>query len=380
MKRKNLIYALILVCTTCACLWALPALVRKATYSADEYPLVYYSSVLREFALIDYKNKTTPMTDRAGNSYTPEEFDSLVPMLNFRQLASDGRLPDSLGGYEITQPLLRMESVVFRYSPKDASAPSPGLYILFEAMPKRVGLEIPPDVFRLRDDIEFIDAATNTVDEQKSARFRKALDKAGFSFPAQWSVGNPNPRKAYDEGYFSLDAAGRLFHIKMVNGRPYVRDTHAGDSLDIRSFSIYEAPNKRFYGFIFDRAGGVHILESDLEGGYEPVRLNMDAIDPAADQVTVMGNLFYWTVTVNTPAGRRYYALESPTLTQVAKHEIARTPDGWDKASRLLFPVYLTFEHGDTAYITPRATFTGVLGLAANALAVALLPGFRKRK
>ena len=384
MKHSKLIYSLVLVCVTCVCLWLLPALVRKATYTKDDYPFVQYSSVMREFGLIDYQNKEMPLADMSGRRYNPQQFDSLMPLLNFRQLISDGRLPDSIGGYEATPQLLRSTSIVFRYNPKDAAAPSAGLYILFESMPKRVGFEIPPDVFRLHRDIEFIDAQTNRVDREKSGRFRQALDKAGFVFPAQWSVGNPNPRKAYDEGYFSLDATGDLFHVKMVNGRPYVRDTRAGDGVDILSFSIYESPDKRFYGFIFDRGGNVYILESDEQGGYRPLRLDIDPIDPRRNQISIMGNLLYWTVTVSTPGGRFHYALEKNTLEQADLYEIVRKPNDWDKASKWLFPAYLTFEHGNTAYVVPRLTFTAFHALAANlsaAIAALLLAGGnRKRK
>lgn len=383
MKRKYLIYCLLLVCVTLACLWLLPALVRKATASKEKYPFVYYSSVLRDFGLIDYTNKQTPMSDTAGNLYTPAQFDSLMPLLNFRQLISDGTLPDSIGGYAATPQLLRSNTVVFNYRPKEVSAPNTGLYILFESMPKRVGLEIPPDVFRLRKTIEFIDAQTNQIDTEKSEMFRKAFDKEGFKFPARWAVGNPNPRKAYDEGYFTLDATGELFHLKMVNGRPYIGNTHAGESIDILSFSIYEAPDKRFYGFIFDRGGNIYILESDEQGGYSPLHLEIDPIDPSHDQVTIMGNLLYWTVTVSTPEGRIYYALEKNSLSQVGRHEIERTPDNWDKASQWLFPMYLTFGQ-NTSYIIPRFTFTGYRALAANILAAtaALLiaKGCRRKK
>lgn len=384
MKHQNILYAVILVCATAACMWVLPALVKMATREPQEYPFVYYGSVLKGFGLVDYKNKEMPLTDLDGNRYTAEQFDSLMPLLNYRQLMSDGRLPDSIGGREVTPPLLRMSTVIFRYKPEEVSAPESGLYILQESMPRRGGLSIPPDVFRLRGGIEFVDAATNRVDEEKSVRFRKAMEKAGFAFPARWAAGNPTTLKSYDEGYFCLDARGRLFHLKMVNGRPYVRDTHAGDSIDIRSFSMYEAPDRRFYGFMFDRKGSLYILESDLAGGYEPRKLGMGPVDPETDRVTVMGNLLYWTVTVETPGGRRYYALDTPTLGPVAEYHIDAEPDRWERVSRRLFPVYLTMERENTSYVAPHLTFTGVAALAANVVAalLALLAtgGGRKRR
>ena len=362
----------------------IPSLVRKATYTREDYPFVYYSSLLEQFGIIDYANKETPLMDMEGNFYTETELDSLMPLFSFRQLASEGKLPDSIKGHEISQQILRINQVVYRYNPKEVKKPDPGLYILFESMPKRVGLEIPPDVFRLKNDIEFIDAETNRTDAGKSERFRKALDKAGFQFPAQWAIGNPNPRKAYDEGYFSLDAKGDFYHIKMVNNRPYVRNTGIGEKLDIASFSIYEAATKRFYGFLFDKSGYMYIVESNEEGGYKPLRLEMDPIDLENEQVSLMGNLLYWTVNVSSATGRKYYALEATTLNQVSRHFIARQPGGWDKASRCLFPVYLTFEQANSSYIAPRLHFTGWCGFLANAVAVAVYLifglGCRKKK
>jgi hypothetical protein len=39
----------------------------------------------------------------------------------------------------------------------------------------------------------------------------------------------------------------------MVNGRPFIRITEAGKTIDIASFSILEVADKRFYGFLFSK-------------------------------------------------------------------------------------------------------------------------------
>lgn len=383
MKQKKILYYLLLLFITVIALWLVPALVRKATYSPDSYPFVYYSSMMKALGVIDYKDKVTPLSDLQGNRYTTAQFDSLMPLLNFRQLMSDGRLPDSINGIEITPPLLRSKSVVFRYSPNQLNTPDIGLYILFESMPKRVGLEMPDDLFRMDNGIAFIDAESNSIHEEKSQRFQQALDKAGYQFPARLMSGNPNPRKAYDEGYFSLDAKGDLFHIKMVNGRPYVRDTKAGREINIGYFSILEVSDKRFYGFIFSKEGDVYILESD-EGGYRPLKLDIAPIDITKDQFNIMGNLLYWTVWVTTPQGRLYYGLETQSLRQLASHAVEREENRWDQASRLLFPYTLTFESTESDYLAPRLTFTGIWAFGINlvlaVVAVFTLSGSRKQR
>lgn len=383
MIRKQYTYYLILIFITLIGLWVIPSFVKKATYSPDNYPFVYYSSILKELGFVDYKNKEMPLSDQQGNRYTASQFDSLMPLLNYRQLMSDGRLPDSIDGYEITAPLLRSKQVVFRYAPKERHTPDKGLYFLFETMPKRVGLVMPEDVFRLKNSIEFVDAETNTVNRAKSDLFAKSLDKAGYTFPSQWAIGNPNPRKAYDEGYFSMDAKGGLYHIKMVNNRPYIRNTRVSEQVDVAWFSIYEAADKRFYGFLFDKQGGVYIVESQ-EGQYALRKLAIDPVDLEKDQVMVMGNLLYWTVSVTTLHSRKYYGLETSTLEKVAEYTVRREENKWDKTAKWLFPYYLTFQHPDSNYLYPQIQVTGWYGFAINLLLAALgglfIPAVRHRK
>lgn len=330
----------------------MPVLVKKVTYKPDSYPFVYYSCMLEDLCFFNYADKQHPMRDSKGVQYTAAQTDSLVPMLNYRQLMSDGRLPDSIRGQEINARILRMRSFSFRYNPTDMVTPVAGLYILFESMPKRVGLTMPEDVFRMERNIEFIDAETNTVNTTKSEAFRKELDKNGYAFPSQWLAGNPNPRKAYDEGYFCLDAEGKLFHLKMVNGRPYVRDTRIGEKIDVSFFSMLEVPDKRFYGFLFSKQGEVYIIGNEA-GNYQTVKLDIDAVNPETDQIIIMGNMFYWTVSVITPEGKLCYGLDNETLKRVADHPIPREEGKWDKVSRWAFPVYLTVESKNSYYLCP---------------------------
>ncbi|MDR1273290.1 MAG: DUF4857 domain-containing protein [Odoribacteraceae bacterium] len=377
--KKRITRVILLLLATALAAWALPALVKKATRSPERYPFIYYSSLLKELCVIDYSDDDTPLSDLSGKKYTTAQFDSLLPLLNFRQLMADGRLPDSIDGHAVTPPVLRAASFVFRHYPATVRGPRPALHVLFESMPRRVGLEMPGDVFRLDDKIEFIDCETNRVNGEKSARFQQTLEKRGYRFPARWNAGNPNPRKAYDEGYFSLDADGRLFHLKMVNGKPYARDTRASETVDVAAFSVLEVANKRFYGFLFGKQGEVYILE-ERDGGYPLARLDIEPFDLYRDQLTIMGNLLYWNVAVTNPSGRAYYALRSEDLAQVAEHRVAHRPDTWERAAGWFFPVYLTLDDPDSAYIYPRLHVTGAWFHAPLLLLAPLLAGRRGRR
>lgn len=359
MKYKTLIYILILILATFVGFWGIPKLVNTATYSPDRYPFVYYSSQLKELCLIDFRDDEFPMRDVSGNIYNQHQFDSLLPLFNFRQLASEGRLPEEIDGHKIDMPLLHSKNVVYRHDPNKFSTPRQGLYIMYESMPKRVNTPTPEDVFRFTNKIEFINTASNSIDHKKSLLFQEELLNKGYVFPSQWISGNMNPMKPYDEGFFSLDADSKLFHIKMVNNRPFIRNTHVGDNIDIAHFSMMEMGDKRFYGFLYDKNGNIYIIEAG-GGKYTPVQLDIDPVNLKTDEVLVMGNLLYWTVTVTKPEKQVVYALKTESLKRVAEYTTERETNKWDSVSKWLFPVIITFEHKYvTDFIYPIFNFTG---------------------
>ena len=383
MKNKYTIYILLLIITTLAGMWGLPALVKKITYSPEKYPFVYYSSMLEKLCFIDYKNKEFPMTDVEGNVYNTAQFDSLMPMLNYRQLMADGLLPDTIKGHAVTPQLLRVKSVVYKYNPRDFDSPHLGLNVLFEAMPTRVGLKQPDDVFRIKNNVEFIDAETNSVNIEKSERFQNELLKRGYQFPTKWAVGNPNVRKPYDEGYFCFDNNGDLYHIKMVNNRPFVRNTKLSDNINIAEFAIHEVSDKRYYGYLFSKEGDVYIVEG-VEGGYNPVKLDIPQLDLKKDEFSIMGNLFYWNIAVTNEEGRSYYVLDASDLKCVDKHYIASSGSKWDVVSKWMFPYYLTFQSSHSNYVKPYFHCNGWYGFVFNfvlaVLAFAFVVNTKERK
>ncbi|MFI3287147.1 MAG: DUF4857 domain-containing protein [Rikenellaceae bacterium] len=305
-----------------AALYVIPKVLNMALYTPMDYPFVYYSSGLNELVEIDYSDKNYPMTStKTRQKYSTAECDSLMPVLNYRQLMSDGTAPDTIMGVAVDMRTIAAGRVVFRQSPSTFENSLPKLHTLFESMPLRVGLTVPDDFFRLTDKIEFIDARSNEIDVAKSERYNNALLKKGFTFPAQWSNGNPSARKPYDEGYFSLDAEGQLFHIKMVNGVPFIKNTLLSDSLEIEHFAICEVANRRFYGFVFDKQGDVYVLLRG-EGVYTPLKLDIPHFDIRTQQLLVMGDLFYWTVSVTDKEGKKFYALTNEELKQIDSYEV----------------------------------------------------------
>lgn len=123
MKFKNITYVIILVLTTLITSWSIPALVKKMVYESDGYPMMYYSSLLKELCIIDFRESKDAFRDVKGNTYPRAQFDSLLPLMNYRQLAMNGALPDSIEGHVLDVKVLRSKQVVYRFRPTDAHAP-----------------------------------------------------------------------------------------------------------------------------------------------------------------------------------------------------------------------------------------------------------------
>ena len=350
MTKKN-IQAILILLATAIILWVLPWAVKLATNEASGYPFTYYSSINHQFIQIVHGGNSIKYIDLEGNEYSRSEYDSIVPMFNYRQLMQEGRLPDSISGVEISPQLLRANQFYFRSNPRNYNSRKINLYPMFESMSGRVKLESPEDMFSVGQKIRFYDAETNCLEREKSEKFQFAMEKRGFKFPVQWIRGNPSVRKSYDEGWFMLDAAGQLFHVKMVNGKPFVKNTGAGEQIALKGMQTIETSNRRFYGFVFDQQQNVYVL-SDIT--YELVKLPIEPFDLEKDQMLIMANLFYWNVVVTRDQQREYYILDNKTLKRVDEHKESRSLSHWEKVHPWIFPCYIELESYKSTFIYPR--------------------------
>lgn len=351
MKIKNIYFIVVIAITTLVLAWAIPALVKVGTTTSQNYPFIYYSSVLQDYAIREKVKDKPVFRDTKGNTYTKNQYDSITPLLSYRQLMLTNSMPDTILGVAVDAKLLRDKSVVWRYNPREISTPVLELYSMFESMSGRANLESPDDVFRLKDNIEFITTATNTVDVDKSRMFQSALEKAGFSFPALNVWGNLSPKKPYDEGYFVLDSEKKFFHLKMVNGKPFVRNTNMTKDIDITYFSMLEVPDKSIYGFIVAKDGAIYTLNTE---GYSTTKFDIPNIDINTNTVMLMGDLFYWMVNITTPENCTYNVLKTGSLEKHTEPFVVKAePDGWDQAAEWLFPTYVSLYDKNTSYVKP---------------------------
>lgn len=293
-------------------LWQLPWAVNYFTVKPQNTPFTLYSEVLGDFVSMPRGEDKVEYLDRKGRSYTRRQFDSLLPLFYARQLVADGRFPDSIVGRAITPREAQTGTFVFRSTPKEVNTPSTGLGFLMESMSGRVDLEMPSDAFRMTGDgIEFVDMETNRVDMQKSERFSRMLVRKGVHFPVYAFAGNPTARKEYDEGYVLLDADRRLFHFKMVQGRPYVRAIPVPQGVRLEHLFITEFRSRRTLALMTDENHGFYALTMP---GYEVCRVEGVVFNPRRESMSIIGTLLDWTICVEDDSSERYYAVSADDL------------------------------------------------------------------
>lgn len=331
--------------------WLLPALYELVFPRTDKTPFVVYSCLDSTFIRFETANKQVRYIDFRGQGFTKSQADSLLPLFAFRQLVAEGRLPDSLYGVALTPKLIQQNNFHFKTSPKQLNKPAVGLYTLLESASGRVDLTLPPDVFRLtRDGLEFIDCETNTINKAKSLSFSRELTKHGFVFPVQLIWGNSTTRKDYDNGFLLTDANDRLFQLKMVKGTPFVREISTENSQGWKQVFTVEPANRALIGLAVSNDNQLFVVTK--EG--QTVAVGIDAYDPQEMQITIVGDLFHWTITEYTATDSRYYAVDARTFEQVAR-TIVPDPERplAQKIERILLPVRLRFTSWRTQLVTP---------------------------
>ena len=295
--------------------WQLPWGVNYLMVKSEGTPFTLYSEVLGDFAMIRRGGKELEYLDRRGNRYGQRQFDSLLPLFYARQLVADGRFPDSIAGRAVSPREAQAATFVFRSTPQDVNTPVSGIRFLLESMSGRVDLAMPDDAFRLTaSGIEFIDMASNTVDTAKSALFTGTMRRKGVRFPVAEISGNPSARKEYDEGYVLLDADRRLFPLKMVQGRPYVRAVGLPEGVRPEHLFITEFHGRRTLALLTDAENRLYAVTMP---GYGVRRVGTVEFDPRHEAMSIVGTLLNWTVCVEGAAAERYYAVSADDLSQL---------------------------------------------------------------
>ncbi|MDR2400236.1 MAG: DUF4857 domain-containing protein [Deferribacteraceae bacterium] len=281
--------------------WGLPFFYSMAAKKKAVRPFVSYSVVIDDFVYSKQSRGKTVYMDMAGNEYSLMEYEKLLPLFFTRDLQKWGEYPQDIGGVHIPAEKAVNFRDTARISPHfvDMSRARIQLFPLFEAESSFTSLEFPKELFRIKNRMEFINAADNRINREKSALFTEALKNENFAFPAKMISGNTYPRKPYDFGYFVLDAENSLYHIYQAKGEPVVKNTGIAVN-NIAFMLIRENNHLPYYGLLVDSDGGVWQI---LKDGYKLFKLDVKDYDPYRKTLVYMLDPLNITLKVSDEKG-----------------------------------------------------------------------------
>jgi len=324
---------------TCAII--LPKVYWMAFDKPISTPFVMYSCTDDDFMILQSENGEPQRVDTRGNKYTREEYEQKLPLMYTRQLLISGIMPDTIKGVAMDMHELSKTKSTFRYKPEYMNGPQPRLYPLFESESGRANLEMPEDFFRINWRIEFINAKTNQIDEDKSQLFSSVLYKKGFEFPAKSIAGLPTTRKSCDEGYLIIDSSDQLFHLKMMEGNPFVAKVKLPEGLKFKFISCVDFKDKKYYAYLFSDKNEIYILTQDV---YELVKLPVEGFDPNDCELQIFGDIFHYNLIIRTDDHLKVDVLNYSDYQKVNTYEkswLKRSERPTGKIAASIFPVQL---------------------------------------
>lgn len=269
---RNCIRLIAVLFAAFAAAMVLPPLVGRIIPSPGSYSYVkvVYAERLGDFLVSqpDYGKDTGrpggvewTIRDTHGNEYTADAVDTLAVLENASQLIFEGRLPATLCGVGLTPEEVSAADFTMYFG--DRGDRSYGLMDLPDQLSYRSQDYRTDDLFRFAEEgIEFIDAAENRVDREKSLRFRKALDAAGFVRPCAWAWKPTDAADAEALGYFLLDARGCLYRMGMCGGEPDVEPIALPGECRLRNLSFCGRPELLALALADD--GTLYRMDRDL--------------------------------------------------------------------------------------------------------------------
>lgn len=361
--------------------WFLPWLYTYLIPVPGYEPYLSYSPVSDCFIVSEHGNVIYALDEnnQPGESYTVEQRDSLLPHQYFNQLMARDKLPDTVAGRAISIPILKHAQWVFQSVPRDINKVFPKVYMIMESMPARIDLEDPKEVFRINNGVEFVDIESNTINADRSARFTKAFNKAGFKYPEKWMQANVTTRKQYDEGYLMIDADGDLYHMKQQAGRPYIVKVKR-PSPDFRADKAFVLENmdRTNLGLVIDTEGNSYMLKHD---GYKLVKLPIDKVDPTKDRITVVGTLFNITARFNNSEGSRWFALANNATHDLLGSFTYNYPDNLAaQIGEYIFPYELSYTAHTDSVVHPRIGYISWKAIYLNIVLALILAYIGRRR
>ncbi len=399
------------------------------TAKRQRAPVVYYSDTGAGFLFIRMEgtggNTRFFYADATGRTLERDAFESLLPLTYYAQLYKNGTMPKEIRGVAIIPGTLRREQFNLRVRPEQLDTPLVPLLPVFETADGRARLSPPPDFMRItgaaaqsgsgvpplserQQDaasappppttltsrgraIEFLDPKTNTILPEKSALYSDAFARARFVFPVTAAGSNPTSLKPYDEGIYLADAEGQTFLLRQEHGQPVLlrvadraADPGAWRALRPRHIIVNEIETRELRALIIDADGKPWLAVGE---NHRLVPLPVTQYDPAADTLSLRGNLLHRLIVVQTDTTLEAVALDRDYRVLDRHEETLPDPDARLSAriGQVLFPLAWWLSDSTSGYLgfharTPvRDLLPAALGLNALLLAAHVIV-LRRRK
>ncbi len=341
----------------------LPGIYWKVAGKSANSASLYFSPVINEFVgTRSSRTGDSEYFDVQGKTYTLMEYEKLLPFLFYYDLDKWNVLPKEIQGVPIDISYIRRNVQYLMFAPSELHTPMIRLFPLFESKSDFTRLTLPEEVFRINERMEFINTRSNAINEPLTTAFTEALQAAGFVFPAGIIAGNPTTRKQFDEGYFIVDAAGYVFHVKMVKGQPFCQRTAINPDLGVRHIVISENSRREFYGYLIDKSNNVYLIMYD---NYSLTRLPLEHFNPDEMKMRFIADPIFRTISYYNR--EKVYGVVTDlnyNLTDSCHIDLIpfeKTPAG--KIGKSLFPFKIETESNLSDYKCFRLVLNGNLGL-----------------
>lgn len=329
----------VLLTAVATCL-VIPMIFNMFFSSHGEHHDVVYSELLDDFIRSEYEYQnnngrltaTSVYIDSKGNRYSSVEADSLCPLDNASQLAYDDKFPDTICGKHVTAK----EAGDAKFQ-MNISGSRPSLfYGLSELKDRKSSVSAKyetSDLFRInKDGIEFIEAASNEVNKEKSTRFNAELGKFGFEAPAQvwWS---PADRTEFERtGYMVVDNKGDLYNLAMEDGEPSVKRVELPDGKKVLSVNFSNQSD--FLAIAIAEDGSSYVMDN----GMKFKRLPIKSLKGKA--ASLKANLMFLTVIVYDDDKTSYYVMDrNYKLLKSTSSKIEKEKSIKEDVASYLFPM-----------------------------------------
>ena len=127
-----------------------------------------------------------------------------------------------------------------------------------------------------------------------------------------------------------------------MRGTPYFRQIPLPEDVRPEHLFLTEVEARDMLGLFTDTQNRLYVIRMP---GYSVQAVDIPSFDPEQENLSILGNLLDWTLTISSPDSVRYYAVETSGFSSLGRYSYAR------ESSRIHG---LCFTSSADSYVKPR--------------------------